>query len=125
MSIQDILAANPIHRLDEPAPDSEEIAEVERLLGVSFPPSYREFLALGGLNDLRFAHQFLRPTDIPASQAELPDRLHIPFADNGCGDLLCWPIGGAEPQVVFWDHEARTYSPEAGSFTAWLAACRF
>ena len=82
---------------------------------------------LGGLGELRIKHRVLSPSEILQSLRYLPDRQHVPFADNGCGDLYCWPLArAAEPAVLFADHETGyTYSEAAASFTDWLEAERF
>ena len=83
-------------------------------------------MRLGGLSELRLNHRVLPPAEILQSLGYLPDREHVPFADNGCGDLYCWLRAETpEPVVVFADHETGTYSHAAASFTQWLEESRF
>ncbi len=44
----------------------------------------------------------------------------IPFASNGCGDLICWKIT-KNNEIVFWDHETDTYKVESEDFINWLS----
>ena len=108
-------------------PTDEEFRRVESELGFLFPASYREFMRLGGLGELRINHRVLPPSGILEHLCYLPDREHVPFADNGCGDLYCWPrTEDAEPTVLFADHEAGySYTEAAASFTQWLEHERF
>jgi hypothetical protein len=113
--------------LDETvAPVSEEeLAAAEAELSWSFPPSYREFVALGGLAEMRINSRVLGPKEV----VELPhvDRSrHIPFAENGCGDLYCWERSVApEPRVLFLDHETSEHTVDSDSFLEWLRKNRF
>ena len=72
----------------EPMPTEDEFRRVEADLGFRFPGSYREFVRLGGLSELCLTHRVLRPSDVLQSSRYLPDREHVPFADNGCGDFF-------------------------------------
>ena len=91
---------------DAPRPTDEEFRSAEAELGFRFPDSYREFVRLGGLGELRIKHRVLAPSEILQNLRYLPDREHVPFADNGCGDLYCWTRAEAgEPAVLFADHE--------------------
>ena len=61
-------------------------------------------MRLGGLGELRFQHHILAPAEVLQSWRSLLERGHVPFADNGCGDLYCWPrTEVAEPVVRFAD----------------------
>jgi hypothetical protein len=121
-TIERILTTGRSARSDAPMPTDEEIRSAEAELGFRFPASYREFVRLGGLGELRINHRVLPPAEILQSLRYLPDREHVPFADNGCGDLYCWPrTETAEPVVLFADHETGyTYKEAAISFTQWL-----
>ena len=125
-AIERILTTGQSARQDVPLPTDEEFRAVESELGFRFPASYREFVRLGGLDELRINHRVLSPSQILQSLRCLPDREHVPFAENGCGDLYCWPrTDTAEPVVLFADHETGyTYSEAAASFTHWLEAER-
>jgi len=127
-AIEKILTTGKSARSDDaPMPTEEKFRSAEAELGFRFPDSYREFVRLGGLGELRINHRVLPPSEILQSLRYLPDREHVPFADNGCGDLYCWPrTEAAEPAVLFADHETSyTYSEAAASFTDWLEAERF
>ena len=107
-------------------PTDGEVAAAEAALRFRFPDSYREFLRLGGLAELRIHHRVLSPQEILDAMRYLPDAEHIPFADNGCGDLYCWPrVNQPEPDVFFADHESDQYKQDAVSFTVWLEKNRF
>ena len=127
-AIERILTTGQSARTDDaPMPTAEEFRSAEAELGFRFPDSYREFVRLGGLAELRINHRVLPPFEILQTLRYLPDREHVPFADNGCGDFYCWPrTEAAEPVVLFADHETGyTYSETAGSFTHWLEEQRF
>lgn len=126
-AIERILTTGQSAREDVAMPTDEEVRRVESELGFRFPASYREFVGLGGLGELRINHRVLSPSEILESIRHLPDREHVPFADNGCGDLYCWPrTETAEPTVLFADHETGySYSEAAASFTQWLEEERF
>ena len=126
--IERILANGQSKRADDvPILTDQELCRIETELGFRFPASYREFVALGGLGELRINHQVMPPSEILQSLRCLPDRAHVPFAENGCGDFYCWPLTDtAEPVVLFADHETGyTYREAALSFTDWLEAERF
>lgn len=125
--IERILATGHSNRADDvPIPTDQEFRRIETELGFHFPGSYREFVALGGLGELRIHHHVMSPPEIMQSLRYLPDRAHVPLADNGCGDLYCRPlIDTAEPIVLYADHATGyTYSEAAPSFTDWLEAER-
>src|SRR5687768_18032089 len=86
-AIERILTTGQSAREDAPMPTDEEFRSAEAALGFRFPDSYREFVRLGGLGELRINHRVLPPSEILESIRYLPDREHVPFADNGCGDL--------------------------------------
>lgn len=126
--IEKILTTGQSKRIDNsPMPTDEEFRSAEYKIGFHFPASYREFVQLGGLGELRINHRVLSPLEILQSLLHLPDREHVPFADNGCGDFYCWPrTFTAEPAVLFANHETGyTYSEAAESFTKWLEQERF
>ena len=125
--IKEILTTGKSAR-DESTPSisNDEILEAETKLGFNFPPSYKEFVSLGGLGELRISHRVLSPEEIQDSIQYFPSDQYIPFADNGCGDLYCWPkVSELEPPVLFSDHESGEFSNDAPSFLAWLKANRF
>jgi hypothetical protein len=86
-----------------------QLNSAEERLGFKFPASYREFVELGGLSELRISHQVLGPSEIVSSLPQIDGSKYIPFADNQCGDLYCWvKAEGTESPVVFADHESAT-----------------
>ena len=124
--IERILRSGESHRELVAVPSTDELSRVSNRLGVVLPPSYIELCQLGGLGELRFNHRILRPAEMMEARGFVPRENLLPFADNGCGDLYCWLMdGSSEPAVVFFDHEERTETTAAASFTAWLAANRF
>ncbi|MHB1083688.1 MAG: SMI1/KNR4 family protein [Thiobacillus sp.] len=103
-----------------------ELRALEESLRFTLPPSYCEFVALGGLSEFRINHRMLNPQEVVESLRYVDGNHYIPFADNGCGDLYCWPRSGEEePVIVFADHETGEYSPDAKSFSEWLVKNRF
>jgi len=124
--IERILHSGNFHRELAVVPSTEDLRLVSSRLGVVLPSSYIEFCQLGGLGELRFNHQILRPEEIVKARSYVPKENLLPFADNGCGGLYCWLIDGSpEPTVVFFDHEEQSETAAAASFTAWLAENRF
>ena len=102
-------------------PQPEEIEHAAAQLSFSFPESYLAFISLGGLSERGFKNTVLAPSEIVASSAALPDAEHVPFGDDGCGDLFCWQKEhSGEPSVLLWNHETGEYSESSKSFTAWL-----
>src|SRR5688572_21814966 len=111
-SIRELVASAKIGTgSDARIPSEDEIRTAELQLGFRLPDSYREFVQSGGLSDfLRISNRVLSPSEMVANQSYLRDRRHVPFADNGCGDLYCWPLAdAAEPSVIFADHETGQY----------------
>ena len=109
-----------------PSISDDDLLKAEEKLGFNFPPSYKEFISLGGLGELRINHRVLSPEEILDTLQYLPSDQYIPFADNGCGDLYCWPkTSKPEPPVLFVDHESREFSNESPSFAVWLKTNRF
>jgi hypothetical protein len=103
-----------------------DLLAAEASLPFRLPASYREFVALGGLGELRINHRVLSPSEMLDALRYVDQCQYIPFADNGCGDLYCWKkTHEAEPPVVFADHESSEYAEYASSFTEWLRKNRF
>lgn len=121
--IEAILRTGRSMRDDSIAPVlDQEIHVAEAALGIALPASYREFIELGGLGELRFNHRLLRPSEIVEAKHLTDGAPIVPFADNGCGNLFGWADGSeAEPAVVMWDHEEPGLREVAPSFTVWLA----
>ncbi|MCC5851168.1 MAG: SMI1/KNR4 family protein [Verrucomicrobia bacterium] len=110
--------------LEKPTVADIKVASIG--LGFSFPKAYLEFVQLGGLSELRFNHAVLSPGEIWESSVFLPDKEHIPFAENGCGDMYCWRKNDSDnPDVLFWDHETGDYSKDSDNFSVWLRKNRF
>ena len=114
-----------------PAPTEGQIAEAERLLGHPLPPSYREFMNLGGLLlrpgwDLYWVGgpEMARRNIVVANAVErahetcpLPEHL-IAFFDDDSGDQYCFDtrpreadaelaedVEEGEYPIVLWDRE--------------------
>lgn len=121
--VDEILSQNAEHRDEGPIPSESELTEVELQLRFRFPAEYREFVRLGGLNDLRFKNRVLAPSEIVASRRYVPHEQYVPFSSNGCGDLYCWER--SDGSVFFWDHESRTASRHEENFVVWLRRNRF
>ncbi|PKO67321.1 MAG: hypothetical protein CVU22_12360 [Betaproteobacteria bacterium HGW-Betaproteobacteria-16] len=119
------LGKSALDELVTPISEAELLA-VETSLPFQLPASYREFVALGGLRELRINHRVLSPSEIREALQHVDQCLYLPFADNGCGDLYCWRKSTeAEPPVFFADHESSEYVRDTGSFTEWLRKNRF
>jgi hypothetical protein len=102
------------------------LADAEAQLSYPLPPSYRVFVALGGLAELRFRHRVMAPGAIVEAVKYVDRARYVPFADNGCGDLYCWDKSIApEPRIVFMDHETSEYAPDSESFVEWLRKSKF
>jgi hypothetical protein len=120
--VDEILSQNSEHRDNSPIPSEVELTEVEQQLAFRFPAEYREFVRLGGLNDLRFNNRVLTPSEIVGSRRYVPDEF-VPFSSNGCGDHYCWERSGGS--VFFWDHESGTATHHDENFVVWLRRNRF
>ena len=125
--IEAILRSGKSERDDSaPVVGEAQLAAVSAQLPFPFPPSYAEFVRLGGLAELRVNHRVLAPAEVLESLSFVDLSRYVPFADNGCGDLYCWEKSNAtEPPVVFADHETGKYTLEASSFVEWLRGNRF
>jgi cell wall assembly regulator SMI1 len=117
----------------------EQIAAVEKRLGLRFPKSYRHYLQNYGW--CRFSHQELYGlgTDVPShlelirnTLSERQDMgpplspLLVPVMNDGAGNHYCLDTSkmkADECPVVFWDHElGEKQKPGfvAASFDEWL-----
>ncbi|RJP71313.1 MAG: SMI1/KNR4 family protein [Comamonadaceae bacterium] len=125
--VEAILKSGKSSRDESVAPVLEqEIREAEAVLGIAFPASYCEFMELGGLDELRFTHRILRPSEVVEAKRYTGAAPIVPFADDGCGGLFGWADSAeVEPTVVMWDHEESSLVQVAPSFTVWLARARF
>lgn len=123
-SVKAILDENTEHRLDELIPTESRVREIETQLGLRLHPDYREFVLLGGLNDLRFTN---RPLTLEEMRESLPQVAaeYVPFASDGCGDLFCWRKLHPEGAITRWLHETGEYTQAAESFIDWLRQNRF
>jgi hypothetical protein len=126
-TIKEILQSGKSARTDQGQPIQEEdLKAAECSLHFTLPASYKEFIALGGLCELRINHRVLSPKEIIVNLRFVTEDKFIPFAENGCGDLYCWPRTTVkEPSVFFADHETGEYVANADSFSQWLAKNRF
>jgi len=124
--IEQILNSGTSSRLDEERVVSEsDVARLVAAVRCAVPPSYLEFLRLGGLAELRFHNRVLSPVEIVDTLGQLPSQC-IPFADNGCGDVFCWERSEqVEPAVILWEHDSGKLAPNAANFVDWLRQNRF
>jgi cell wall assembly regulator SMI1 len=113
---------------------TEEIAVVERALGVLFPEAYRRFLghhdgvtpppnvfSVGADNDSG-VRRFVPLVELTATHRALADRLPagaLPVAADDCGNYICLDTAGGGA-VIFWDHETEHVLPVAADFAAFL-----
>jgi SMI1-KNR4 cell-wall len=136
-SLRAFLDANPNASVGGGATE-EEIAAAERELAVTFPATFRSYLAEFGYLVFRSAEFYGLGVGVPehldlirntkAERTEfhpqIPPHL-VPFMPNGCGDHYCIDLSARtdDPPVVFWDHELDTaQQPQrlADTFTSWL-----
>ncbi|HQU70850.1 MAG TPA: SMI1/KNR4 family protein [Calditrichia bacterium] len=125
--IMEILHSGASLRILDPQrePLTAEVRRIEKRLQFTFPESYRDFVAFGGLNELAFSNAILSPIEILKEKSRIADRDLIPFASNGFGDFYCWRQNDQpEPPVYFWDHDGGNATPVTGSFTEWLRASK-
>jgi hypothetical protein len=122
--IQSILSQNEKYRLDDPVPTESQINQAELGLKTEFKGWYRDFVRLGGLNDLRFSAEILSPQELVENQRYIDSRGYVAFASNGCGDLFCWSVGDS-PAIFLWDHETNRFTEDAPDFVTWLERNRF
>lgn len=121
--IQFILSQNEMHWLDEPIPSQEKIDQVELSLNTRVKEWYRDFVRLGGLNDLRFSAEVFSPQELLENQSYIGSRDYVAFASNGCGDLFCWSAGESTG-IFLWDHETNRFTEDAPDFITWLERSR-
>lgn len=134
----DLLIAKAPPRTMRGGASEEQIVDAERALGVSFPPSYRLFLAKAGVAlwpeyIYGLGESLLPGLDIVAThKAECEDveppmpRYLLPFSPDGWGNHFCVDTrkeSGGEYPVVLWLHDLdEDQIPEIThpSFVAWL-----
>ena len=122
-AINDILAQNKVHVINDVPPSSIEVQDTEQDISFAFPEHYREFLTLGGLNDLRFNNRFLDLTEIKNTTNLLKPL--IPFSSNGCGDFFCWDSESSEYSIFLWEHETEETTFESSDFIEFLNKTRY
>ena len=124
--IEQILSSGTSSQRDEERAVSEsDVARLVAAVHCAVPPSYLEFVQLGGLAELRFRNRVLSPLEILDARGQLPGQ-RIPFADNGCGDVFCWERSEQiEPPVLLWEHDSGKLAPNAANFIDWLRQNRF
>jgi cell wall assembly regulator SMI1 len=125
-------------RLTQAVPVGEEaIAAAEQQLGVTFPASYRWFLAKYGVADWPdyiyglctnpLYHSVVETTiaNRTTLHPHIPDA-YIPFAPDGGGNhycLKCDELADGECPIIFWDHdcgEDQEIDVTHDSFLSWL-----
>lgn len=126
-----------LRALNEPVPKPPalptraRLEEVERTLGVRFPPSYREYQltcsdVTAGVYEPYWLHASGDYADLVASAREawetvgLPRHLLPVVEDNG--DYYCLDTShpGPEHPVVFWSHDALFPERRWTSFADWV-----
>ncbi|MEO1530399.1 MAG: SMI1/KNR4 family protein [Planctomycetota bacterium] len=125
-----------------PAPSQEEIAAVERVLGVQLPSDFIEFCRHyhGGFPDpdeievegfgTTMVNSIIPFVDVPderirsiVSVVEAVEGLHhklVPFAVEPGGNYFCFDYRSANQKVVFWFHEQSTIFDVCDSFTEFV-----
>lgn len=121
-----------------PPAGREDVAALERELGVRLPEDYvavalrhhggrptRHLLDFGGEREKVFLslHGLRADPDNPGrsvleSHRNLRqyggDERIVPFADDPAGNLYCFDYrGGEPPSIVYWDHELAAEDPES------------
>ncbi len=128
-----------LRSLDEPVPKppqlptEQQVRETEAALGVTFPPSYREYQlhysnVTFGTFDLYWLHQegsyldLLEGVREAREDMELPEHL-LPFLQDD-GDYYCFDLSspGPEYKVVLWSHDGTT-DESWRDFPTWVEAC--
>lgn len=126
-----------LRRLDDPPPQPAplptvaRLEEVERTLGVRFPPSYREFQLRYsdvdvGLYEPYWLHASGDYADLVTSAREAWDvigvpRHLLPFVEDN-GNYYCLDTAGTGPEheVVFWTHDGLFPEHRWPSFADWV-----
>ena len=105
-----------------PHPSAVDVARIEAAIGFTFPESYRTFVELGGLAELRLRDRMLSPEGVASAIGSALVKDFVPFAANGCGDLVGWRVAEmVEPEVVGYDHEDKKLSICFSGFAEWLS----
>jgi len=81
-TLRDLLAQNTRYRLDDPVPSEAELGECQTRRAWELPASYKEFVLLGGLNDLAFSNRVLSPAELETNRLTAHPN-YLPFAANG------------------------------------------
>jgi len=122
--ISQLLEKNEKYRLDNPSPSQSELGKAELELGKSLTDWYKEFVLLGGLNDLRFSAEILSPDELIGNQEYIKNSEYTAFASDGCGGLFCWDEENSG-SIFYWDHETNEFSEVSNNFIKWLESNRF
>lgn len=91
----------------------ERISEVEAQMRVILPNDYRLFVSTYGAGDFAFTSVYSPDPDSLWSLWRAIEQFlggrrdFLPFADNGCGDYLGFPVvsGRCEDRILWADHE--------------------
>jgi hypothetical protein len=104
----------------DPPATSQQLDDVEHILGVRLPPAYRALLCELGGGTLGFATIFSAHPDsdwyLPRQQQKaaryLPPGL-VAFSDDFAGGYYVFRVvdGEARDAVLYWDHEGRAVEP--------------
>ena len=125
MKVSDLLAQNRKHRTTGEAISKDDVLTLERTLGVQLIEDHKEFLLLGGLDDLRFTQNLLNPEEIVSARRYVDGDL-VPFADDGTGDVFCWRQDESSGyEILRWNHESREPEKYCDSFVKCLQMWRF
>jgi len=91
----------------------QRIDAIEAEKNILFPENYKKFISTYGPGDFAFTSIYspdpLQNCSLWNDIKSYPEIPHdfIPFADNGCGDYLGFPVteGHCEDRVLWADHE--------------------
>lgn len=114
-------------------PTEQQVCDVESLLGVKFPPSYRDYLL--HYSDVNFEAFELYRVFQDGSYLDMVKEIHeahdlvelpthlLPFLHDN-GDYYCFDLStpGPEYKVVFWSHNG-IVDESWTDFAAWVDEC--
>ncbi len=125
MKVSEVLAQNRKHRTEGNSVSKDDVVALERTLGIRLIDDHRQFLLLGGLDDLRFAQNLLSPDEVVCARTYVSSDL-VPFADDGTGDVFCWRQTDSHGhEILRWNHETGKSEEYCDSFVKCLKMWRF